>query len=179
MSDRNALDDADYKARVFVIGLTEGTDSDGVLTGKKVLHTGNWAPRFLGHPTVEQALAEGWGRELQSTIIGFVRRRILAQVPYHDINTLMPDKEWIEHQRKNAKRYADAKAWRDPLIEQYGDISGVLTRLRPRRESLTARPLGSVMRDTIAAMQRASANRMRLHEKPAVDISSRITGDRE
>lgn len=177
MTDESELtpDRADYLARTYVNGLVDEVLADGVVTGKRIPQAGHWAVRFRDHPYVEQAEAEGWSRDLRAAVKAEVKSRIMARKPYHEINDLMPPKDWIDHQRKNAARYTAADSWRKEIVEKWGSMDAYLS----KGKSGGAPSLGSVMRNAFVQMQRSSPNRILLHEKPAVDLSKRMTGDRE
>ena len=181
MTDTNTLtpDKADYIATVYVNGLVDEVLAGGELTGKRIPNSGEWAPRFRGHPYVEQAEAEGWSRDLRAAVKAAVKARVMARRPYHEIDELMPPKEWVTHQRINAERYAKAAQWRREIIDQYGDVDAYLTRRAGGR--VQAKPLGSAVRETFNQMQRASPNRG-LHmsrDGELSEVSKRITGERE
>lgn len=176
-------EEAYYRARCFVHGMTDEVLAGGIVTGKKVPHAGHWAPRFLSHPWVEQAETEGWSMELRAPIVRAVAKRIMAKQPHHDITELMPDAKWIEHTRVNAHRYAAARQWRAEIAEKYGTTDAFLDKTKGGKRG-SARPLGSVMKDAFGSMQRASPNVKSLHSYPAslahlTDRSRRMSGDSE
>lgn len=177
--DHNSIEQTDYRARLFVNGLTDEIDKDGQRTGKKIIHTANWAPAFRDHPTVKQAEREGWGRELRSHCVMAVTRAMFAGRPHHVIESLMPDAKWIDHTRQNAERYALAKEWRDEVIAKHGSMDAFLS--RGSNGKSTARPLGSVMTPAFGNMQKTSPNRSlhRTKEGLLTDISKRMSGDSE
>lgn len=173
-------DRADHMARVFVNGLVDEVLVDGTVTGKKIVHSGHWHGRFKGHPWVEMANAEGWARDLRSAVIAETRRRIMARETYHDINALMPDKDWVEHQRKNAARFEAARKWREEVTESHGGVDDWLRKSRGGRNDI--KPLAVPMRDIFEAMQRNSPNAKRLHVNPQVELTPRtrrMMGDDE
>jgi hypothetical protein len=82
-----------------------------------------FSARFRGHPWVEQAEREGWGKELRSHLRHAVKIRIIGEMAKNnpDINVnlivpsisdVMPNKAWIDAAREQAERYAKAAAWR-------------------------------------------------------------------
>lgn len=146
---------ADYMARAFVCGLVEQVLVDGTLTGKKVVQSARWHPRFVGHPWVDAADAEGWARDLRTAVIAETRRRIMAKEAYHDVNLLMPDAGWIAHQRAMAEKYAAAKKWRDEVTESHGSVDAWLNKHRGGGRG-EPRPLAAPMRDVFEAMQKNS-----------------------
>jgi hypothetical protein len=87
-----------------------------------------FSARFRSHPWAQQAEAEGWAKELRSHLRYAVKKRILGEmakknpdlnvnliVPH--ISEVMPDRDWVEKAREQARRYAEAKAWRDTQPE--------------------------------------------------------------
>lgn len=174
--DNNPLENADYRARVFVNGLTDEI-RQGVRTGKKVVHTAHWAPAFRDHPMVRQAESEGWGRELRSHCTMAVSRAMVAGRPHHIIEDHMPDAAWVAHTRNNAERFALAKAWRDEIIAKHGSMEAFLSRNGKR--TTAARPLGSVAIPGFTDMQQASPNRSlhRTKDGGLSDVSKRMSGD--
>jgi hypothetical protein len=178
--DRMTPELADYMARAFVCGLVEQVLVDGTLTGKKVVQSGRWHTRFVGHPYVDAADAEGWARDLRTAVIAETRRRIMAKEAYHDVNLLMPDAGWIKHQRAMAEKYAAAKKWRDEVTESHGGVDDWLRKSRGGRNDI--KPLAVPMRDIFEAMQRNSPNAKRLHVNPLVELTPRtrrMMGDDE
>jgi len=158
---------ADFRARMFVNGLVDEIQH-GERTGKKVLHTAHWAPRFEGHPWVQSSEEEGWGRELRSSVIAKVRLCIMGGQPYHDIDQLMPPKDLVDFWREKAARERDAMAWRDENFE------------KDAGKSVEARPLAAATREVFRQMQRKSPNKF--HLKPLAElsqISRRMSGERE
>lgn len=149
-------DQIDYDARVYVNGLRRAQTPEG--PGALTLATGEWAPRFRAHPWVIQAEAEGWGRELRQHCVGAVKQALAAGVSAPAIETVMPDRELIEHWRKNAKRYALAAEWRERMVDEYGSIEGFLERRRPglarRRHLDGGKAIGDVARKLTPTSQR-------------------------
>lgn len=132
-------EDADFKARAFVNGLVDEVDRQGNKTGRKVPHSGHWSAKFRGMPWVEQSEAEGWGLELRSVVIRNVRRRMMINRPFHELDQLMPPKDWVETQRVNACRYALAKQWRDDICAKYGSVDAFITKGKRRTEAKPVR----------------------------------------
>lgn len=158
---------ADYLARVFVNGMVDEI-KHGERTGKKVLHSAHWAPRFEDHPWVKASEEEGWGRELRTAVIEKVRLCIMGGQPYHDIDQLMPPKHVIDFWREKSAREREALAWR---TEYFDKDAG---------KKIEARPLAVATREVFRQMQRNSQNRF--HLKPLAElsqISRRMSGERE
>lgn len=155
MSEESEL--AWYKARCFVHGMVDEIIAGGVVTGRKVPHAGHWAARFLDHPWVKAAEEEGWSMELRAPVVRTVALRIMAKRPLHDITELMPDEAWIKHTRINAKRYADAKAWRDSVMAPGEKFDDYLRR-SGKGDRVSAKPVGDYSRKVFKEMQRTSPN---------------------
>lgn len=92
--------------------------------------TGTWSPAFLEHGLVQQAEAEGWGRELRAYVLATVKRKIMGWRPedkgqgtmpafeeiIRDVDTVMPkDTEWIAYTRQQAAITTDIQYGRDPI----------------------------------------------------------------
>jgi len=71
-----------------------------------------FSTRFRGHPWVEASIKEGWDNDLRGHLRMAVKQRILSGQPYDNIESLMPDKEWIAARQHDAKRYRLAAEWR-------------------------------------------------------------------
>jgi hypothetical protein len=87
-----------------------------------------FSKRFRGHPWVEQAESEGWGKELRGHLRHVIKIRIIGEMAkgntdinvnliVPNISEVMPNKAWVDAAREQAKRYAAAKAWRDTQPE--------------------------------------------------------------
>jgi len=114
---------ADWNARCFVNGMRRhGT------TGKMEPAAGEFAPHFLRHPWVREAVAEGWGKELRSHLVLAVKRRIMLGLQHNDIDELMPPKEWVAAAKQQAARFAKAAEWQKEN-RPGGDMSGWLAKL--------------------------------------------------
>lgn len=166
---------ADFRARVFVNGMVDEI-KHGERTGRKVIHSGHWSPHFSDHPWVQASEDEGWGRDLRMSVVHTVKRRIMAGQPYHDIDQLMPRKDWVDYVREKALREKAAMAWRDEMTEKHGTFDAFMTRVKGDG----ARPLGDVTRDAFRKMQRGTPNRG-LHLSPLAElttVSKRMSGDR-
>lgn len=165
---------ADLLARSFVNGLVDEI-KHGEKTGRKVIHTAHWSPVFIGHPWVDAAEAEGWGRDLRMAVIRAVKRRMMVGQPHHDIDQLMPSKDWVDFVREKAARERIAVQWRNEIAEKYGSFDAYISRTK---NADGARPLGAATRDVFHNMQRGSAN-THLHLEPLAElerVSKRMSG---
>lgn len=99
---------AEWKASCFVCASARNPK-----TGKFEPIGFEFSNRFRGHPWVEASIREGWDKELRSHLRFTVKRRILEGKPFEMIEALMPNKEWADAARKQAKRFALAKEDRD------------------------------------------------------------------
>ena len=134
------MENLDYWVRIYVNGATKDKE------GKTIPASGEWSDRFWNHPWARQSTAEGWARDLRAHVIQRVKRlhmqrdagnrrpvvslrTVLDAVP--SIEELMPDKDWIEARRKDAAREAEAKRWRDHVVEQHGTLEAYLQRNKP------------------------------------------------
>ncbi len=170
-------DRADFLARAFVNGMVDEI-KHGERTGRKVIHTAHWSDAFAGHPWVEASDKEGWGRDLRMVITLAVKRRMMIGQPHHDINQLMPSKDWVEYVREKSSIEAEAVAWRNAMAEKHGTFDAYIT--KHKSGGYVARPLGDATRDAMKGMQRESRNR-RLHLEPLAEltgISKRMSSDR-
>jgi hypothetical protein len=134
------MDDLDYWVRIFVNGATKDKQ------GHTIPASGEWSDRFLSHPWVRDSVKEGWARDLRGHVIQRVKRlhmqRDAARKAYDvsirsvrdsvpSIEDLMPDKDWMERRREDASREAQAKEWRNGVVEQYGSLEAYLQRHKP------------------------------------------------
>lgn len=67
---------ADYEARCWVQGAKRYKFPDGSYRVEPIV--ANFHQRFLDHPWVREAIAEGWDRELRGHIVPIVRKHLLA-----------------------------------------------------------------------------------------------------
>lgn len=153
-------DNLDYWVRIYVNGATKDRQ------GKTIPASGEWSDRFLSHPWVRQSANEGWARDLRAHVIQRVKtlhmqrdaarkhydvsiRTVRDSVP--NIEDLMPDKEWIERRREDARRETEAKAWRNQIVEQHGTFEAYLQRNKPSNGRWSkgggARSLGQILKD--------------------------------
>ena len=122
-----STDDVDFAARAFVCGMRDAIVREGHrMQGKRILATGEWAPRFMGHPWVRQSEAEGWARELRMHCIREVRTRIAAGQAYQNLTDLMPDAATVKHWSDRAAAYSDGARWREFITEQFGSVDAYL-----------------------------------------------------
>lgn len=146
---------ADHEARSYVNGMRRAKVPAGhPLDGRWVIASGCWSVRFREHPWAIQSDAEGWGAALRGHLIMIVKRKILEGAPYGDIDALMPDKAWVEHERQWAARARMASEWRGRMADAYGSFDDYLTATRSRR-----RPRGAVSAGHVAASVVAGLNR--------------------
>lgn len=115
------LKTVDFRARCFVNGTVKNPR-----TGKDEPHSGHWSRAFRGHPWVEQSIDEGWGRDLRQHVIMAVKRRILQERPFHQVEELMPDPKWAESTRYHAARYMAAAKWREQVTAEHGSVEAYL-----------------------------------------------------
>ena len=106
------LETCDYRARCYVNGVVKDKE------GNNVPRSAHWHPRFQQHPWVQQAEAEGWGRELRSVVISNLKHWMLKKqnafsYGHVQIEDLMPDHEWVTHTRKEAEKVLASKEWRE------------------------------------------------------------------
>lgn len=125
--------DADYWARCYVQGTKRHSK-----TGAIIPVCQGWSDRFLPHPLVRQATTEGWADELRAHFIGMLKRWLMARAGAGDSNaawpaieTIMPDKKWIEGVSANAARYRLADAAREanppkPDVEPFVRLPSVV-----------------------------------------------------
>jgi hypothetical protein len=144
----DALYEVDNKARVVVCGLRQAKSPNNPdLDGKMVVATGEWSPRFRGHPLVRQAEVEGWGRDLRQHCIRVVRRQMGCRLPYDDLDAIMPDAKAIKHWREQAERYAKAAEWRARMVEGFGSYENFLAKSKPKTANKALpRSLGQIIR---------------------------------
>lgn len=154
------MDDLDYWVRIYVNGATKDKQ------GNTIPASGEWSDRFLSHPWVRQSSNEGWARDLRSHVIQRVKRlhmqRDAARKHYDvsirtvrdsvpNIEELMPDKEWVERRREDARKEAQAKEWRNGVVEEYGSLEAYLQRHKPSAGRWSrpgnARSLGQILKD--------------------------------
>lgn len=174
MSDPNYTPDKiAFRARCYVNGVIE-TVENGERTGIRPAN-GEWAHRFVNLPLVKQAEAEGWARDLRAATIRNAEQCLYCKKPLPDAAELLPtDTDWIEAQRVRARRFADAKEWRDSVMapgEQHQDYA---RRQRPgTRRGNTFKPVSA---PAFHAMQEASQNR-HLHADPKAELERIKRGD--
>lgn len=108
---------------VNLVALAEWKAANFVCHSERNPKTGKFEPlgfqfsiRFRGHPWVEASEREGWAKELRSHLRHTVKRRILEGKTYENIEDLMPSKEWVSAAKKQAERFAKAKAYRDAEV---------------------------------------------------------------
>jgi len=118
---------AEFEAACFVCAMEHNAK-----TGKREPIGFAFSQRFRSHPWVEQSEREGWANELRGHLRQVVKGCVLAEKPYGDINELMPDKSWVEAARTQAKRYAEAKAWRDKVTTEHGSVEAFLLKFKPK-----------------------------------------------
>jgi hypothetical protein len=111
----------DFNARCLVNGTRKHERS-----GRFEPISGEWSSRFAGHPWVQASEKEGWGRELRAAVIAEVKRRMLSDEPFDQIEVLMPSKIWIENARKRAVVEAEAAEWRARIIAEHGSVDAFL-----------------------------------------------------
>jgi len=99
---------ADFRARCFVNGVRR----HGV-TKKIEPVSGEFHERFLSHPWVRESITEGWGMELRMHLIHVAKTRLMRKEQIGEVESLMPNKEWIAAAKTNADRYRKAAEWRD------------------------------------------------------------------
>lgn len=115
------LKTVDFRASCFVNGTVRN-----LKTGRDEPHSGHWSSAFRGHPWVEQSISEGWGRDLRQHVIQAVKRRIMAEKPFHDVEGLMPDPKWVAGARTQAAKYAASAKWREQVIAENGSVDADL-----------------------------------------------------
>ncbi len=130
---------ADLAARMFVNG-AERHSKSGLIEPI----TGAWSARFASHPWAIESDIQGWGRELRTTVIMAVRRRLMGGMALNDIDVedVMPEIELVDCWRAQAKKFADAAAWREANPDHKSikgnvaiDVEGLLRRYGFKRES--------------------------------------------
>lgn len=138
-----SFEEADRKARVFVCGMHRDPKLGMVVT------SGHWHKRFMDHPWVRQSIAEDWARELRSVVISNVARRIRTRLPHENITDLMPDQQWVDCVRTQAKRYSDGMESRQRLIAEYGSLEAALAKInrQPKEGQAAADTLGDALSD--------------------------------
>ena len=166
--------------------------------------TGTWAPAFLEHGLVQQAEAEGWGRELRAYVFQQVRLKLMAWKPealgqapmpvfeeiIRDVDDLMPrDTEWLRYTREQAGRSMDAQYGRPPvdpamterLVAAFKanpqNAMGLLKIAMGVREVEAKRSLPDVSREPFEQMQRSSRNYG--SHMTLTGLSRRIAGERD
>jgi len=122
---------ADFRARAFVNGLRRHE-----VSGKMEPCAGEFSQRFMEHPWVRDSVMEGWGRELRSHLIQAVKLRIMRKLPYDDIASLMPPKEWVLYAKEFAAQCQRAARAREELSPNTGlSVSYLLRHLRPQKST--------------------------------------------
>lgn len=114
---------ADYRARCFVNGAARHAKS-----GKIEPITANFHERFLSHPWVRDSITEGWDRELRMHLTRVVKQRFMGGEAVSDIESLMPDRKWVENARNDAQRYRKAADWRKDNRPNTMSAEGMLRR---------------------------------------------------
>lgn len=120
---------ADYRARCFVNGSKRHEK-----TGKIEPIAGAWSEAFRDHPYVIEAEYQGWGRELRGAVVSAVKSRIYANKGFGDIDTLMPDRKWVDYAKQQAERARKAQQWRDETYGPPGNTEEIVAGLRRRFE---------------------------------------------
>jgi len=164
MSEYLTIDNADFKARCWICGVTKDPD------GKTTHRNGVWHERHHHHPWVRESEIEGWGRELRSAVILPLTKLIFRQQHafrhYPDLESLMPDRDWVDFAKQRAQRYAEAVEWQDDNLKRHEKhVPGMGT-------------LANVSRAAFRKMQERSPNKRMLHIDHAA-LHRRITGERE
>ena len=122
---------ADFRARAFVNGLRRHE-----VSGKMEPCAGEFSQRFMEHPWVRDSVMEGWGRELRSHLIQTVKLRIMRKLPYDNIESLMPSKDWVDDARDFAADCRRAAEAREKLWPNTGlAVSYLLRNLRPQQNA--------------------------------------------
>jgi hypothetical protein len=150
MAESLSVEYCDFRARCWVCGTTKDRD------GKITFRSATWHERHHHHPWVRESEIEGWGRELRSVVIPNLTRT------FPDLESLMPDGEWVKHTKLAAARSNEAGEW---------------LRANPQKKDVFNQKLiADVSRDAFRAMQRRSRN-THLHIDHAA-IARRVIGDR-
>lgn len=120
---------SDHRARCYVQG---SAYHDRLKSIQPI--AGGWSSTFAKHPRVVEAEAEGWGKELRSSIIAECKRRMIAGEDVSNIDDLMPNrKRWWEGTRDRAKQYRLAEAYQNRQLSPNGAaVDGVLSDLSRR-----------------------------------------------
>lgn len=160
MADSLSVEYCDFRARCWVCGTTK--DKEGNLTYRSA----TWHERHHHHPWVRESEMEGWGRELRSVVIPNLTRIIFRQQhafrTFPDLESLMPDGEWVKHTKLAAARSNEAADWQKAHPQ--------------RKDVFNQKLIADVSRDSFRAMQRRSRN-THLHIDHAA-IARRVIGDR-
>lgn len=121
----------DWQARMFVNG---GVQNDK--TNKFEPQSGAWSVHFRGHPLVQRAEREGWGRDLRMHCVAEARRLIMANQEYRDVDRLMPtDKRWIEYASVQGARSKEAAKFRESLPPNYWGRKNTRDAVAPNDDS--------------------------------------------
>jgi len=109
MTELISPDLAEYRARCVVQGYERHE-----VSGNIEPISGSWSMRFLSHPWVRQAEAEGWSRDLRASCVFAAKQRIMLGVKPNDLNPedVMPKTEYVEHWRNEARKAREAYEWR-------------------------------------------------------------------
>jgi hypothetical protein len=144
----DALEEVDYKARVFVCGLRRAVSpKNPEMDGKMIVNSGEWSPHLRAHPLVRQAEREGWGRDLRQHCIRVVRRQMGCRLPYDDLDAIMPDDRAVKYWREQQKRFALAAEWRARMVEGFGSYENFLAKSKPKTANKALpRSIGQIVR---------------------------------
>lgn len=172
--------EANYRARLFINGGKPNPN-----TGRIEPLSGEWHPRFRGHPWVQLSTEEGWDIELRNHLAFAISRRIMEQKDYGDIESLMPDSEWVKKAQDKAAVERKAKAWRDQVCASHGSVEGYLKAMRnvplwsdfkplnTMQKKQAASPLGDILKNTLKRIDPDDSD-MTLTER-----SRQMAGERE
>lgn len=127
-------------------------------------------PRIADWPICREAEADGWARDLRSTMIATLKRMMAYGVepdPARAIEMIVAAKmssgrTWLEETRTQARRYALAKEWRTRAVEECGSVERFIAVKRLSGSSVGAS----------RAVRRGGASWSALS-----DVSLRMTGE--